>query len=179
MTVRQPLPRLWLVSDARNDAGLEQALQHLPRGSGFIYRHYHLAGPERRARFAVLKRIAKVRGHIVVLSGTAREARRWGADAAYGDATRLAPGPRLPRLITAHSLRELRQVGRADAALLSPVFATRSHPAAQPLGPLRFRRIAAQSAIPVIALGGMTLRTALRLKGFTWAAIDGLIAKDS
>ena len=50
MTKRQPaLPDIWLISDARNDARIETALAHLPRGSGLILRHYHLSRPERRA----------------------------------------------------------------------------------------------------------------------------------
>ncbi|MFN5818931.1 MAG: thiamine phosphate synthase, partial [Novosphingobium sp.] len=39
---KKPLPAIWLLSDARNDAVLERALMRLPRGSGFVFRHYHL-----------------------------------------------------------------------------------------------------------------------------------------
>lgn len=180
MRQRQPaLPRLWLISDARNDAVLERAFARLPRGSGFIFRHYHLTGPERRARFKVLRRLAKQRGHIVALAGDARTARRWRANMAYGSPRQLARGPALPRLATAHSLREIAQARRSDAILLSPVFATRSHPDAPALGISRFRLIAARAPAPVIALGGMTRRSAGRLKGHAWAAIDGLSAADS
>jgi len=49
MVTRQTLPHLWLISDARNDAGLEAALTRLPRGSGFNYRAYHLESPDRIA----------------------------------------------------------------------------------------------------------------------------------
>lgn len=169
------LPTIWLVSDQRNDAVLERALARLPRGSGLIFRHYHLPEPERKARFAALKRAAKVRGHRVVLSGDARMARAWGADGAYGDAARLARGPACLRLVTAHSLRELGRAKRADAVLLSPVFATRSHPGARGLGPVRFLLLARQSEVPVIALGGMTAKRARRLSVRAWAAIDGLV----
>lgn len=174
MKLRHPLPRLWLVSDARNDAVLERALKRLPRGSGFIYRHNHLRGPERRARFEALKRIARAAGHLIVLSGSAADARGWGADGAHGDRRQLARGPALPRVVSAHSLRELRQVGRADAVLLSPVFATRSHPGSRVLGPLRFRLLAARCATSVLALGGIDRHRARRLKPYGWAAIDGL-----
>jgi thiamine-phosphate pyrophosphorylase len=63
---------------------------------------------------------------------------------------------------------------RADAVLLSPAFATRSHPDARALGPVRFRLLAQHARMPVIALGGMTARTARRLASPRWAAIDGL-----
>jgi hypothetical protein len=36
-------PRLWLLSDERNDAVLERPCAACPRGSGFVYRHYHFA----------------------------------------------------------------------------------------------------------------------------------------
>ncbi|MFM6933582.1 MAG: thiamine phosphate synthase [Novosphingobium sp.] len=175
MSKRYPsLPCLWLISDARNDAALEAALRQLPRGSGLVFRHYHLSEPERRARFRQLRRLARLRGNAVVLAGTMREARRWGADGAYGSASALAKGPAGLRLATAHSSRELRRAARADAALLSPVFATRSHPGAGALGPLRFLLMAQKSRIPVLALGGMTPRRAARMPLRGWAAIDGL-----
>lgn len=182
MPNRQPslpvpeLPRLWLVSDARNDAVLERVLARLPRGSGLIYRHYHLQPRERRARFRALLRAARRFGHVVVLSGDARTARRRGADGAYGAAGALAFGPRTLRLATAHSLRELARAGRsrADAVLLSPVFPTRSHPGGRALGPVRWRLMAARSALPVIALGGMTAHRARGHGIARWAAIDGL-----
>ncbi len=197
---QSPLPHIWLISDARNDAALEQALLRLPRGSGLIFRHYHLAstpsgtpgqargdgGGERRLRFNQLARIARRRQHLVALSGDVATARRWGADAAYGPARLLAQGPALIRLITAHNLREIGQARRADAILLSPVFPTRSHPGSKVLGPRRFRLLAARSPVPVIALGGMNPRCARHLNATHWAAIDSfcgetspLIRKDS
>lgn len=175
MRARQTkIPRLWLISDARNDSGLETALRRMPRGSGLVFRHYHLPEPERRARFRQLRRLARLRGHAVVLAATMRAARAWGADGAYGSASSIAKGPAGLRLVTTHSLRELRRAARADAALLSPVFATRSHPGAGALGPLRFLLMAQKSRIPVLALGGMTLRRAARMPLYGWAAIDGL-----
>lgn len=179
------LPSLWLVSDARNDAGLEAALAQLPRGSGLVFRHYHLAPEGRRARFGELRRVAKRWGHRIFLSADARTARAWRADGAYGSAPVLAGGPALPRLVTAHSLRELR-APRAGAVVLSPVFATRSHPGGKPLGPLRFHLLSRLAPAPTIALGGMTARRAAAYKLARWAAIDGLsgsisarISKDS
>ena len=173
----QPFPALWLLSDARNDAALEHALKRLPRGSGFVFRHYHLPGPERLARFRQLQRVARARGHVVVLADSALTAREWGADGVYG--APLALWPRrgdLLQLATAHSLRELGKAARkgADAVLLSPAFATRTHPGAPFLGALRFRMLAARSPVPVIALGGMNAQTARRLNWPQWAAIDGL-----
>jgi thiamine-phosphate pyrophosphorylase len=171
------LPALWLISDSRNDAALEAALAALPRGSGLIYRHYHLEGPERLARFRALRRVAKAKGHVVVLADSAQTAREWGADGIYGAPRALWPRRRgLLHLATAHGLGELGLAARlgADAALLSPVFTTASHPGGDTLGAVRFRLLARQAGLPVIALGGMTAARARALRWASWAAIDGL-----
>src|SRR5690606_24167701 len=112
MPTRQTLPELWLISDERNDSVLEDALARLPRGSGFIYRHYHLPDAERVSRYRQLESIARARDHIVILADSALTAREWGADGIYG-----APLSLVPRradmllLATAHSMRE--KIGRA------------------------------------------------------------------
>ncbi len=180
--MRQPaiadyLPDLWLISDERNDAALESALTRLPRGSGFIYRHYHLPPAERVARYRELERIARAHGHLLILADSALTAAEWGADGVYGAPRALYPRRAgLLQLATAHDLREIGEANRmgADAVLLSPAFATRSHAGAPALGPLRFRMLARHAQMPVIALGGMTQKNADRLAWPKWAAIDGL-----
>ncbi len=177
MPSRQPFPDLWLLSDERNDGALEQALRRLPRGSGFIYRHYHLPDAERVARWFDLSRIARARSHVAILADSWRTAREWGADGVYGAPRALYPTTNdLLRLATAHDLAEIGLANRvrADAVLLSPAFPTRSHPGATALGPLRFRLLASHARMPVIALGGMNRDTARRIVWPRWAAIDGL-----
>lgn len=183
---RQPpvaarLPALWLVSDARNDAVLERAMDRLPRGSGLIFRHYHLSPHARRARFTTLKRKARQRGHVVVLAADARTAKSWGAAGVYGAPDRVSRAHGLLRLATVHKLREIAGAhrARAHAVLLSPVFATASHPGGASLGPVRWRLLAARAYVPVIALGGMTARRAQAHRIARWAAIDGLSTQSS
>ena len=179
MRVCDTLPDLWLLSDERNDAALDAALGRLPRGSGFVFRHYHLAPHARVARWFELRRVARARGHLVVLADSSLTAREWGADGVYGAPRALYPTSGLLTLATAHDLADLGLANRlgADAVLLSPVFATRSHPGARVLGPARFRLLAAHAQMPVIALGGMTARAARRLDWPRWAAIDGLSSR--
>ena len=176
MVKNQPFPQLWLLSDARNDAVLEDALRRLPRGSGFVFRHYHLPPTERWSRFRALARLARSLEHVVILSDSAQTAREWRADGVYGAPKSLRPAADLLRIATAHNLAEIGQAHRAkaDAIMLSPAFPTRSHPGAASLGPLRFRMLARHTQAPVIALGGITEATANRLKWPNWAAIDGL-----
>ena len=165
MPRRQPLPRLWLMTDERQREALWTALERLPRGAGIVFRHYALAPRARRALFEQVRRVARRRGLVLVVAGDQRLA-------ADGFHNRRGPG-----LLTAsaHDLAELRRAERAGADLvfLSPVFATRSHPGGRSLGRVRFGLIAAQARVPVVALGGIDARKARALAGaHGWAAID-------
>lgn len=172
----QTLPLLWLLSDARNDAGLERALAALPHGSGFVFRHYHLAPEARRKRFDTLARMARNCDHRVVLAGNVQDRVAWGADGVYGSVAEIAPLDGCLRLGAAHNGDELQaaNAARLDGVFLSPVFPTRSHPGATTLGVQGFRVLAQQALIPVIALGGMTADRARDLGWPRWGAIDGL-----
>ena len=175
MAQGQTLPLLWLLSDERNDAGLERALAALPRGSGFVFRHYHLTDTARRDRYQALAALARAHGHTVVLAGNVEQAEAWGADGSYGSTSAIA---RLPgvRLGTVHNGDELQaaNAARLDGVFLSPVFATRSHPGAEPLGVQGFSVLAQHALMPVIALGGMTHARAREIDWPRWGAIDGL-----
>ena len=179
MRAHQPsLPLLWLLSDARNDDGLDRALAALPPGSGFVFRHYHLAPAERAARFGVLLAVARAAGHVVALADAPAVALAWGAQGIYGDPACLAAADGLLKLATAHDGAEIAHGARmgADGVFLSPVFPTRSHPGARPLGIHGFHVLAQQSSVPVIALGGMTKARATELSWPRWGAIDGLVS---
>ncbi len=169
MASDHPLPLLWLLSDARNDALLEQALDNLPPGSGFVFRHYHLGPPARRRRFERLRTQAARSGHCVLLAGQ----EDWPAAGTYGGQRRRAGGL---HIATAHDRAEICAAAQdgADGLFLSPVFPTASHPAAATLGIAGFRALAQESPIPVIALGGMDAEKAQRLDWPRWGAIDGL-----
>lgn len=168
------LPLLWLLSDARNDAGLEEGLRALPQGSGFVFRHYHLGEGERRARFDHLAAIARRHGHLVILS----RAQGWGEDGYYGPPETSGEGV---KLATAHNGDEIEAAvsAGADGIFLSPVFPTASHPGAAHLGVRGFHALARQSPIPVIALGGMDYERARELDWPRWGAIDGLVSTKS
>ena len=77
----------------------------------------------------------------------------------------------------AHNRAELIHARRAGARLVfvSPVFATRTHPGARVLGPVRFGLMVRGAGVPVAALGGMTAQRFPRLKALgavAWGAID-------
>lgn len=179
MGLRQSLPDLWLLSDARNDELLPRALRGLPSGSAFVFRHYHLDPRSRRARFDELMPLARAGGHLVILSGSDDEARAWGAAGSYGPPEAVGEAPGLLRVVTVHDADEVAHANAAgaDAAMISPVFATRTHPDVPPLGAEKFHALAALAEMPVIALGGMTFDRAQELGWSRWAAIDGLALK--
>lgn len=166
-----PIPAIWLMTDERMGEGLWPALDRLPRGAGIVFRHY---GLEPRARRSLVRRVAKVarrRSLVLVVAG---------ADPAPGSTgvhNRRGLPPRFPRTASAHNRREAIAAwrGGADAVFVSPVFATRSHPGARALGPVRFGLMVRSLRVPVIALGGMTPKRARRLRAlgaYGWAAID-------
>jgi thiamine-phosphate pyrophosphorylase len=169
---RQPLPRLWLMTDERQGEDLWRALRRLPRGAGIVFRHYGLPAPVRRMLFERVKRYARPRGQLLLLAGPARLARAWGADGSHDSS-------RAPGLMSApaHSLREIRAAEAAGArfVFLSPVFPTVSHPGGGSLGRIRFGLTSARARIPVIALGGINASRAKSLAAlgaYGWAAID-------
>jgi thiamine-phosphate pyrophosphorylase len=162
---RQPLPRLWLMTDERQGEALWQALERLPRRSGVVFRHYGLPQAERRALFAKVREVASRRALLLVAAGAPLP----GAQGTHG---RRGPGV---RTAPAHNLRELRAAERAGADLvfLSPVFATRSHPGAAVLGAAGFEQLARRARVPVVALGGLNAAKFRTLRGaYGWAAID-------
>jgi thiamine-phosphate pyrophosphorylase len=157
------------MTDERLGESLFDALDRLPRDGGIVFRHYSLPEPERRALFDSVR--AAYPG-LLLLAGPASQALLWGADGSHGR----RPGTGL-RSAPVHSFAEIRAAERDGAALLflSPVFPTRSHPEARPLGLARFAWLARRTPLPVIALGGMDARRGAKLASFGaygWAGID-------
>jgi thiamine-phosphate pyrophosphorylase len=162
---RQPLPRLWLMTDERQGEALLPAIARLPLGAGIVFRHYSLPPAERRALWDRVRGAARGRGLTLIVAGPTLP----GADGAHNRHGRGL------RTAAAHNLREIRAAERAGAHLLflSPVFPTRSHPGAPALGARRFALLAHQTGLPVIALGGMDAEKARTLGGaYGWAGID-------
>lgn len=178
---RAGLPALLLLTDPVRLADPRPLLARLPRGSAVILRE---GEDGRRARLAEeLAPLCRRRRLLLLVAGDAALAQRVGAAGVHWPQRQVPSGRRRrhPRfsLVTAaaHDAAALHRAARAgaDAALLSPVFPTRSHPGAAPLGVLRFAAMAQRSPLPVYALGGVSLATVARLRGSSsvgLAAID-------
>lgn len=158
----------------------------LPRNSAVILRHYDSPCRSELAReMAALCRRRRLR---LLVAGDARLASAVGADGLHLPEEQARQGPgtwqawRRPDWIVtaaAHSPAALRRAAYigADAALLSPVFATASHLNISPLGSLLFESWCRSGPLPVYALGGISSATAPRLSAGCCcglAAIDGL-----
>ncbi len=177
------LPALWLVSDTQRLPNPRDAILRLPTGSGFIFRHYDHGDREAMAR--TLLRLCRKRRIVFLLAGDWRMALRVGADGAHFP-ERLAHQARAMRAVkpdamvtvAAHGLRGMRRAHQfgADAIMLSPLFATQSHPGAAPLGPVRFAKLTRAARAPVIALGGIGAANARRLQGSGATGIAGISA---
>jgi thiamine-phosphate pyrophosphorylase len=160
------------MTDERQGERLWKALQKLPPGSGVVFRHKTLPIQARKALFSEVRKVCRRRRLFLLLAGPSALARRWRADGSHGGAK---PVPGLLRTASVHDLTEIRTAERAGADLLflSPVFPTRSHPGAKPLGRTRFALLAGKTRLPVVALGGMDERRARTLAGaYGWAGID-------
>ncbi len=179
------IPSVWLLTDERiAPSALLRAAARLPRGAGIILRHYQSDEHERRALFAALRRAARRRQLRLLLAGPVAQALAWQADGTHGrphEGERRRPHPPgFVRTMPVHDMRALRAAERAgaDALFLSPLFATRSHAGARPLGPARFAALARRARVPVLALGGVHPRHArlvTRLGASGYGAIDGLV----
>lgn len=157
-------------------ADLPGAVARLQKGSGVVFRHHATEAKRRRALFQQVKRIAVKRRLVLILADTPAKARAWGADGAHHRSMLKSRGL---RTVAVHDRRELRTACRAEADLIfiSPVFATRSHPDAKMLGPVRLGLLSAGCRGRTIALGGMNPVNFRRLRSLGlhgWAAIDAL-----
>jgi thiamine-phosphate pyrophosphorylase len=148
----------------------------LPAGSWLILRHY--GDPDRSFLAKQVACICRGRRIKLLIAGDLRLAVRLGAGLHLPEHQAMAtPAIRLWHRrggllsAAAHGRNGLGR--RVDAALLSPIFATDSHPDAKPLGLLALRRLARTARVPVFALGGIT---AERLWALRTASIAGVAA---
>jgi len=183
---RGALPPLVLMTDDERLPEPRAAASRLPPGSLIVLRARER---DRRRRLAAsLARIAAQRGLYLLIADDPNlacsahgahfpEAR--AGEIAYWRARR----PHLLFTASAHSLRAAVRAASfgADAVLLSPVFATKSHPGRAALGPMRLRAIAALLPASVYALGGIDETNVLRLSGAGLAGIAaiGALAYDT
>jgi len=178
--VRSRLPAFIYIADRGRTGDPGAVVERLPAGGAVLLRDY--AARDRQAVARRLARTCRRRRLAFIVAGDERLARAVGADGLHLPEHRTLHRPaavRRPGTImtaAAHDLTALRRAAAAgaDAALVSPVFPTASHPDARTLGPVRLAALARRSALPVYALGGIDARTAARLRGTGVAGIAAI-----
>ena len=171
-------PRFYLLTDTKRLPDWRKVLPLLPQGAGVILRDYD--APDRAALASEMARLCR-RFHLhFLIGGDAALARKHKAGLHMPEnmatpflAAQCPHGQILS--MAAHSPAALHKARalNVDMVLLSPVFATPSHPQAHPLGVVRLAALAQQTRLPLIALGGMTARRFARLSG---AGLHGFAA---
>lgn len=158
------LPAAILIVERGRVADPLPAVRRLPAGAGVLLRDY---GAGDRPSFArALAALCRRRRLAYLVAGDWRLAGRLGAGLHMPEA--LARRRRCRwRTAAAHGRAGIERAARAgaDAALLSPVFPTASHPGARTLGPVRFAALVRTARVPVYALGGVDAARARRLVG--------------
>lgn len=176
------LPPLILLSDAARLPDPLPAAARLPQGSAVILRHYEWSREDRRALAYRLRDLTRDRRLLLLVAADFDLARDVEADGVHLPEWQVrqagAHPARCDGLVTAavHSFPALRRAAAfgADAALVSPVFATVSHPDRRVLGPLRLGHWLRACDLPVYALGGVAARTAPRLAHLPLAGLAGI-----
>ena len=156
----------------------------LPAGSAVLLRHYN--SPQRKDLAHMLRSICQTHTLLLIIADDMQLASEVKADGLHLPEYRLMSSTtdilRWHRtgqgILTGaiHSPRALRQAQKlgVDAAFLSPVFNSASHPNRQPLGLMRFTKLCRYAAIPVYALGGIDEITAKRMIGSGAAGIAAI-----
>lgn len=168
-----PIPRLWLMTDARIAGALPQIIAALPPRSAVVIRPYALGASAGGGAVRAFRRIARAKRHLLLLAGRG-DVRAYDGRHGFNGCMKGRP-----LSVPVHDRCEAARARRAGVpvVLVSPVFPTRSHADARPIGRRGFRSLAAQAGGRAIALGGMDAARFrfLRFDGaHGWAGIDAL-----
>lgn len=160
------------MTDAARIADPVAVARALPPDACVILRDYdHPARAEIAARLA---KACRASGAALLVGADAALAQKIGADGAHLPERMIDRAPSVRRALpdaivtcAAHNAGALSRAAEAgcDAALLSPAFATQSHPGAAHLGVAAFRELATAARLPVLALGGIGAENASSLMG--------------
>jgi thiamine-phosphate pyrophosphorylase len=178
LAAHSALPTLVLLTDDERLPDPLAAAAALPHGSMVIVRARDPA--QLKTLTTALLALGRSRGLVVLVAGDVALARQADGihlpEARAGEAVSLRARGLGLITVAAHCPAALRRAAYADAAILSPVFPTASHPGRAALGPLRAAALARLSPVPVYALGGVDAGNSARLAGFCGIAAIGALA---
>ena len=175
--MRQPLPRLHAITDERiaRRADLDDVARELAKGGGsqlaFHARGRGLSGREHYDLAVRLSDSPTVRVFINDRLDVALTVPAAGVQLGHGSLPVSAARALNPLWwigVSVHNLPEAEaaRLSGADYLVVGPVFATASHPGRAPLGLATLQQIArAAGALPVIAIGGMSIERVREVRG--------------
>lgn len=178
------LPPLLFVTDPARVGDPAEVAGRLPPGAGVVFRHF--GSPDAPAEARRLRAVTRDRGQVLLIGRDVGLARSCGADGVHLPEAEIGRIPEVRSAglglvtVAAHGPEALATAARAgaDAALLSPLFASASPSAGVPIGLDRFAALVAETSVPVYALGGVNASNASGLIGSGaagLAAIDGVL----
>lgn len=178
------LPALIFVTDPARTPRPWEIAARLPAGAAVLHRGF--GRPEAVEAAARLREVTLSAGVRLLIGLDIGLAARVGADGVHLperalDQTGAARSAGLALVtVAAHSAAVLARLDPAevDAAILSPVFPTRSSSGRELLGSEGFQTLAARAKTPVYALGGITAANAEGLSGrgaCGLCAVDGVV----
>jgi len=160
------------MSDRQRLPDPKRLLSSLPKDSAIIFRHYDTPNREQLARELVM--LAHQRNIRVLIAGDWKLAHRCRADGVHWPEHLLKKILGRPRRlkkswITSGAVHSRQSAVKAkvlslDLAFISPVFPTMSHPGEAALGLYRFEKLRTLAGNKAVALGGLSPKTARKLK---------------
>ena len=153
----------------------------LPKGAALIYRHF--GANDRKDIARQLRAISAENGLQFLVGQDVVLAETVDADGVHIPERELTAAKKIREqysgwIVTAaaHSLDAVRKCAAADldACIVSPVFASDSISAKNPLGVLKLTEMVKAAPIPIIALGGINANTAEKLLGSGVAGLAGV-----
>lgn len=183
------IPPIVLMTDDQRLPDPHPAIKLLTHDSMVVFRHYD--HPDRVQLAQSLRRLCKARKIPFLVANDLALALRISADGIHLPEYRIRQSPGIyhqiarEMLVTSacHSLSTLRHFAllppryRPDGILISPLFATRSHPGAASLSPAQIRHMAMQChqlGIVPIGLGGINRETCRFLRSSLLASLAGI-----
>ncbi|MFV1849401.1 MAG: thiamine phosphate synthase [Thalassospira sp.] len=183
------IPPIVLMTDDVRLPDPETAIKALPADSMVVFRHYN--HPERAILGARLSRLCRARGILFLVANDLALALKLDADGIHLPEYRIHQTPQiytqiphdLIRTSACHqinTIRELQQlsgIARPDGVFISPIFPTQSHPGANILKQsdmLAMARLCKEAEMSPIGLGGITGKTATKLRTSALASLAGI-----
>lgn len=183
------IPPIILMTDDVRLPEPEPAIRALPTDSMVVFRHYD--HPERAILGAKLRRLCRARGILFLVANDLSLTLKLDADGIHLPEYRIHQTPQIYAQIphnlirtsachqvnTIRALQQLPKATRPDGVFISPIFPTQSHPGAATLKQsdmLAMARLCKEAEMSPIGLGGVTGKTAAKLRTSALASLAGI-----